>query len=353
MLIWNNFMFKQLLTTFIVLCCFSSTILAMNANNPFAKNESISIGTDTNWTIDKQSKLATKTASDGKGSYYHLRFDNKRLKLSISKDAEGATAKSFSQLEIKDVQIDGKQAPLFKWCLKNQDRHDRFLQQGLTVKKNICSINGSDGTFIMRLNKETLLSLQKANSLIIMLKPFRTPVELDYDLGDFSAMQANLNMSAAPKQAKAVAVPAVMAAPKIEKKCKSNPPAEYKKIKAVEYICSDVSSKMKAETSIARQVEQEKAKQKTLADEKEKQRKLAEEKQQKELALKLEQEKLLAAEAAALAASEEKQMAINDEITQKMLNVCKKYWDKGEHRCYCEKYIEHAPSSIQASSTCK
>jgi hypothetical protein len=58
-------------------------------------------------------------------------------------------------------------------------------------------------------------------------------------------------------------------------------------------------------------------------------------------------------EAAAIAASEIKQAQLSDEITQKMLKVCDKYWSKGEHRCYCQKYIEHAPASIQASSTCK
>lgn len=84
----------------------------------------------------------------------------------------------------------------------------------------------------------------------------------------------------------------------------------------------------------------------------EKQRKLVEQEKQKALAEKEKQEKLLQAEAAAIAASQAKQAKISDEISMKMIKVCEKYWNKGEHRCYCQKYIEHAPASIQESSTC-
>ena len=100
-------------------------------------------------------------------------------------------------------------------------------------------------------------------------------------------------------------------------------------------------------------VNQEKERQRKLAAEKEKQRKLAEEQKQKALAAKLKEEERLQAEAAAIAASQAKQAQIDSEITQKMVGVCEKYWNKGEHRCYCQKYIDHAPAIIQASSTCE
>ena len=79
---------------------------------------------------------------------------------------------------------------------------------------------------------------------------------------------------------------------------------------------------------------------------------MAEEKKQKELAETLKQEELLQAEAVAIAASEAKQAQIGGEIEQKMIKVCDKYWSIGEHRCYCQKYIEHAPAEIQSNSTC-
>lgn len=336
-----------------VLCFLSFNVFAVG-DNPFAKNDVLSVGKDVAWNIDKQAVLATKTA-ENKGTYYHLRFDNKQLRLSITSDAAGAKPKSFNQLEVKDVSIDGKQSSLFKWCLANQERHKRFLQQGLQVKKGICAIDGTAGSFIIKLNKDTLVALQKGARLTIMLKPFRTPLELNYDISDFNDMYLALNARPAPVAPVAAAAPVVKApaAVKPKKKCWAGAPPEYKNIKSVGYDCDDASSKIKAETQVAKLVNQEKEKQRKLAAEKEKQRKLAEEQKQKELAAKLKEEQRLAAEAAAIAASQAKQAQIDSEITQKMLGVCEKYWNKGEHRCYCQKYIEHAPASIQASSTCK
>ncbi len=135
--------------------------------------------------------------------------------------------------------------------------------------------------------------------------------------------------------------------------CQVQAPKKYNNIKSVDYNCDDAVAKNNAENEVIALVDQEHAKEKKLLAEKNRQRKLAEEKKQKALAEKLKQEQILQAEAAAIAASQAKQAQINDEITQKMLNVCKKFWDKGEHRCYCQKYIEHSPVSIQASSRCE
>ena len=350
-------MFNRFFASFLILCVLSFNVLAMNSNNPFAKNESLSIGKDIAWNIDKQAVRATKSTSDNKGTFYHLQFDNKQLKLVISSDASADEPKQFSQLEIKDVKINGKQSPLFKWCLNNQERHNRFLQQGLSVKKNICTIDGSVGTFIMNLNKDTLSSLQNGSRLLVMLKPFRTPLELNYDISDFRDMYLALNAKPERVVVKPLVGRPVVETPKAAivapmKKCWAGPPAKYKNIKSVEYNCADIVARNAAETRVISLVNQEKAKEKKLASETEKQRKLAEEKKQKELAEKLKQEQKLQAEAAAIAASEAKQAKISNEITQKMINVCEKYWSKGEHRCYCQKYIEHAPVKIQKSSTC-
>ena len=347
-------MSNRIFTSLFLLCVFSLNVSARDNDNPFAKTQSLDIGTDVSWNVDKKSGLATKTKSDGKGSYYHLRFDNRQLELLVSSDAAGATPKKFNQLEIKDVEIDGQQSSLFKWCLRNQEKHNRFLQQGLKVKKDICVTDGDSGRFVMRLNKVTLASLQGGETLLIMLKPFRTPLELHYDLTDFKSMHAALNASAAPAVVTAAPVKAA-AKPKAaaKKTCSANPPASYKNIKSVKYDCADSAAKQSAQLKVSDKIAQEKAKVKKAAAEKEKQRKLAEEKKQQEMAAKLKQEELLKAEAAAVAASEAKQAAISGEIAQKMLKVCEKYWNKGEHRCYCQKYIEHAPAEIQANSSCQ
>lgn len=346
-------MFNRFLVSLFTLCLISSNTFAARADNPFAKNETLDVGTDSAWEIDKDAKLSTKTKSDGKDSYYHLRFNNKQLQLQITKDAAGTVPREFSQLEIKNIEIDGKQNGLFKWCLKNQERHDRFLQQGLSVKKNICSIDGMSGEFVMHLDKDTLEALKNGSTMSIMLKPFRTPLVLNYDLGDFGDMYTAMN--AKPASVAAASAPAPSpAAEKVApvKMCLVDAPAKYKSIKSVEYVCDDAAAKISAETKVAKQVEQAKAKERQLAAEREKQRKLAEEKKKAEAAELARLEEIRAAEAAAIAASEAKQAKIGGEITEKMVSMCRKYWDKGEHRCYCQKYIDHAPAEIQASSTC-
>ena len=47
------------------------------------------------------------------------------------------------------------------------------------------------------------------------------------------------------------------------------------------------------------------------------------------------------------------EISFYSEIMQKLVNVCDKYWRKSEHRCYCQKYIVHAPKNIQQSPTCE
>ncbi len=381
-------MFTPLYRLLIVLSFFGCNFLSCNvaaasADNPFAKTDRINIGKDISWKIDQHAVLATKSTSDNKGIYYHLKYDNKQIKLTLSTDKDGLKPKKLSQLEVKNVKLDGKSLAIFKWCLNNQQRHNRFLQQGLSVKNNVCVIDGADSSFTMRLNKGTLNMLQQAKRLSIVLKPFRTPLELNYDISDFADMALVLNT----KVNKAIVVAPVSEKvggkarvdsgnKKIEdKKCWAGPPAEYKNIKSVEYDCSDKASKKDAESWVTKLVVAEKAKRqarsqsikaekkkaadkrRALASEKEKKRKLAEANKKKRLAEKLAKkskaDKKLQIEAAAIAASQANQVKINSEITQKMVNVCKKYWDKGEHRCYCQKYIEHAPSNIRANSSCK
>ncbi len=350
-------MSKSLIAWSIILCFMSFNAIAKSSDSPFAKKNTLNIGKDISWKIDKESVLASKSATDDAGTYYHLQFDNKQLKLLISDDAAGHSAKKFNQFQINNVRIDGKQSPLFRWCLKNQQRHSRFLQEGLSVKKDICVIDGGAGTFIMRLNKATLQSLQEGSRLSILTKPFRTPLELNYDISDFKDMVLALNARPAPLVTMPIAVSAENAKPKQGRKCWAGAPPKYSHIKSVEYDCDDAVSKKDAELWLTKLVTNEREKQGKLDLEKESKRQLAAKQQQKAQANKLRQQALLQAEAAAVTAavavSEAKQAVIGGEITAKMVAVCDKFWRKGEHRCYCQKYIEHAPESIQSNSTCE
>ena len=350
-------MFNRFLTVLIISCLFSLNVSARSSDDPFAKNQILDVGKDVRWDIDKKAVLATKSVSDDKGSYYHLKFNNKQLELMASSDAKGLNPKNFSNLEIKAFKIDGKQSPLFAWCLNNQQSHNRFLQQGLSVKKNICEIKGGAGRFVIRLNKDTLTALQKGQQLTVVIKPFRTPIELNYDISDFEEMTLALNTKSNPKVKSVAAVAPAMgmsakavAAPK---KCWAKPPEKYKTIKAIEYSCVDATAKLDAQTGINNQVNQKKANDKALAAQQaaeiEKQRKRAEEIARQEQAAKLKQAEL----DAAIAATAAEQAKIEGDIANKMVAMCDKYWKKGEHRCYCQKYIEHAPSEIQKNSTCE
>jgi hypothetical protein len=218
-------------------------------------------------------------------------------------------------------------------------------------------IDGDSGSFTMQLNKSELASLQNGKRLLIVLKPFRTPIELYYDISDFKEMHLALNNRALHTEAKAAsekedARKKAAQAMKTKKKCKVSPPVKYKNINPVEYNCDDIAGKKAAESRLNGMVKKEREKEKKLAAEREKQRQLAEQQRQKELAEKMRREELLRAEAAAIAASEEKQAKLGNEIAQKMIKVCEKFWVKGEHRCYCQKYIEFAPAEVQARAEC-
>jgi hypothetical protein len=355
-MIWEYIMFNHLILSFFVLL-FSFNVSASSSFNNAAKNETLNIGKEISWKIDKKYVVAAKSASDKEGNYYHLQFDNKQLKLIISSDAKGEFPKKLNRLEIKDVKVDGKQNLLFKKCLANQQRHDRFLQQGLTVMDSPCIIDGDAGSFVMQLNKEALLALMNAKRLSIKFSFFRTQIVLNYDISDFEDMFLALNA-----EFESIAI---VAAPKqTSKKCWAGPPAKYTYIRPAEYDCSDNVAKKEAEAGVIKRVRLEIAKEQKIAAiaaektakkvaEKERRRKLAEEKTRKALEMKLIQEKSLQIEAAAIAASEIKQVQLSYEATQRMLKLCNKIWRNGKHRCYCQKYIRFAPDNIQANSSCE
>jgi hypothetical protein len=352
--------FRFLLISLLVLV--STQLCARIDLDLFSKSLDINFGASVLWKYNDDT--AVKSALDNKdaGTYYHLMFDGKSLRLMLSESSTDnpASAKHYDQFAIEDVQIDGQRLPLFQWCLSHQERHARFLQQGLTVQKNICENNGARGTFAMRMNQATLEALQSGQNLTFVIRPFRTTITLNYALSDFPEMVAILASKNTPTPlpvqagASPVTSPVVVpvAAPVNNKMCVLEPPAGFDTIQPINYHCNSQSEKARASNSMIAQVSKEREQRNKIEQEKERKRlaMIAANKKAEEERLKREQQKK--EEEAAIAASKLKQQEINAEITAKMLGVCSKMWSKGEHRCYCEKYIDQAPESIRASSSC-
>ncbi len=316
-------------------------------SNPFAKNKHYDFGKDIAWNISSESITKTVFADN---IYYHLYFDGRQLRLRITTTAadDDSSAKSYDTLAVNDVIFDGKRNPVFQWCLNNQDRHSRFLQQGLSVNKDICINDGAHGVYTMQVNQQTVDSMLNGSKLTIVLKPYRTPVELNFDITDFRTAVAEMQQArtatlAASKPAAPAHQLTSAAAPKA--KCTLRPPAEFAEIKTIEYVCDDEAEKSQAKASLSTQIDKALATREKLAVEKERKQKIAEQ-------ARLEKEEKARREKEALAASAALQQELSSDIAKKMIGVCQKKWAAGEHRCYCEKYIEYAPAGIESDPSC-
>lgn len=341
-----------------------------NNNNPFDKAITVTAGHDVAWQFAEQS--ATKSVKGADGTWYHLFYDGLRLRLRLTGSAEDSQygAKQFEGFAVNDVRVDGKRLDVFQWCLNNQAKHNRFLEQGLTVKKDICQNLGDQGTFVMRLTKETIASLETGNSIEFDLKPYRTTVKVKYSIADFhqanlefkrqqdeklAAVRAQEEQARAEAQAKAEAAAALAAPapvvvaprpkPKPRPKCRIAAPEGYTTIKPITYDCDNDAARINAQANVDLQVEEIDQQRRKAAAEAERKRKEAE-------AARLAKEEALRKEQEALAASAALQQELSSDITKKMLAVCEKTWAEGQHRCYCQKYIEYAPAAIRAKASC-
>ena len=311
----------RVLTAVIVLIM-CSPMMALANDNPFDKSVSVKIGSENKWSIN--GKMATRSGTNS-SDFFHLSFDRKQLSLRITSGAEDseASARQYEHLAVEDVQVDGKRLSLFRWCLKNQQKHNRFLQQGLKVKQGVCSNEGQRGTFIMRLNVATLEALKKGQTLSFMIKPFRTSMTVSFDISDFSDVVAKLSGKVKSTQKMPQMATEI---------CKENPPKGFAKIKSIEYACKDAAAKNKAKASIKKMVANERKLKKDNAAKNKVENKVVEQ--------------------AAIAETEASKQEMNEDITNKMLAICKKKWETGEHRCYCEKFIKYAPPSIESDPSC-
>lgn len=334
---------------------------ALSGDNPFAKTQQIHAGAGSDWAIDGD--VLRKSSGDEAGTWYHLEVGKTSMRLVMSASNDISDTRSYKTLAVENMAIDGSRMPVFKWCLQNQQGHNRFLQQGQNVKMDICENRGEAGEFRVKVNNQTMQALEQGKRMSFTIKPFRSLVEVQFDIENLADAMVAMDLAngrtkavakapAVTSPVAAAAAPAKVVVTQEVKMCDATAPAGFKSIKAESYVCSDSNDKIRAHNKIAIAVDREKQKRAAIAKKREQQRQAALEakrKQEQEMLARQEKEQQ---EQDAIAASQLKHIAVLDELTQKMLGVCNKMWGKGQHRCYCEKYIQHAPAGIQSDPDC-
>ncbi len=331
----------------LVILTTSSQVIA-NSPNPFDKTIKVTAGNDVAWQFGDQT--ATKSVKGPDGTWYHLYYDGVRLRLRLtgsSHDSQYA-ARQFEDFAVLDVKIDGKRLNIFQWCLNNQEKHNRFLQQGLSVKKDVCQNLGEQGTYVMRLTEETIDALDQGKTIEYELKPFRTSVLVKFSIDDFYKANDTFKKQYEAKltASRPKAEPAPAAITKRKAKCKIAPPDDFSEVKTISYDCDDVAARNSAKKSVDSEVNK-------IREQRSRAKAAAELKRKEAEAARLAKEEALRKEQEALAASAAIQAELSTDIAKKMIAVCRKNWAEGEHRCYCEKYIKYAPDSIRENSSCK
>lgn len=355
----------------LVILVTSSQVIA-NKHNPFKKEIVVTAGHDIAWQFGEHT--ATRSVQGVDGTWYHLFYDGLRLRLRLTGSAEDSqyAARQFEDFAVYDVKIDGKRLNAFQWCLSNQDGHHRFLQQGLSVKKAICQNKGEQGAFVMRLTKDILAALNSGHVIEYELKPVRAKVRVKFSIDDFNTVISELSRQNAARRAAgspepvplAVAPAAVAAAPasapapekkpETRPKCKLDPPKGFPEINSIEYECDNLVNMINAQAAIDLKVEQiYQRRNKSAVETQEERKRLESARNRKQAEAARRAKEALKKEQEALAASAEVQEELSTDIAKKMISVCGKKWAAGEHRCYCEKYIEFAPAKIKANPECK
>lgn len=142
-----------------------------------------------------------------------------------------------------------------------------------------------------------------------------------------------------------MAIPELKPKEKTVRICFIKPPAKFKSIKPVKYICNNNIAKAHARKKMAVSVRESREQKEKLAKERLKKSKQYLARQQV-----LEEEKRREAEVISIADQNTDKM--RNEVSEKMVRMCKKKWADGEHRCYCEPYLKYAPAGITQDTSC-
>ena len=329
---------------FVSLVGWSSATFAVD--NPFKKTKNYAFGNDVSWyQKDDAAVKSGRTRDGGDALYFHVHVNKDRLRLRLGKnDPSGdlENTRPLDRLEITDVTLDGKRLERFQWCLDNQERPGNKLKQNAVVINDACVNAGGTGDFIVMLDEASHDSLKRAQKLEFVVEPYGRPVKLSYTMNGFAAIMNEINKPAPPpvvvkkpvpkpKPKPVVAKPKPKPKPKkvVVKMCYANPPGDFKNaVKTEAYPCNNAAKKAAAEKRVAANVDKEKQK------------------------MAAEMERLAREEEIKKKAAESTQREKEWEVKQAELWVkrCQKHWTKGVSPCFCEKYIDQAPSNV--TNTC-
>ncbi|MDQ1362694.1 MAG: hypothetical protein QG652_554 [Pseudomonadota bacterium] len=306
------------------------------ATNPFKKTKDNQFNDSVAWYFKDGTAIKSGSEPDGDDVlYYHLHINKNQLRLRFGKnDPSGdlENTRSFDELEIIDVTVDGQRLKRFQWCLDNQSQLASSLKQNSPVANGAC-VNAGGGDFIIALDDETRERLMKGRNMEFITAPYGRPIRLGYTLTGFAKGYGAIIAPPPPPPPPPAAVaetPKPEPKPVVIKTCYAEAPEEMRTaVKPVAYTCNDQAKKAAAESAIQSQVSAEKKK-----------RKEAEAERQRIEAERLKEE------------SERKSQESEWEKkqTEMWIDRCQKHWSKGTSPCYCAPYIDQAPAGVV--STC-
>lgn len=317
--------------------------------NPFKKSKNYNFNADVSWYENSGAAIKSGTVRDGGDvNYYHLNIDQHRMLLRLGKNdpsGELIGTRLLGAMAITDVIVDGRQLPIFGWCLKNQQMPGKKLKQNAVVANDTCVNAGGAGDFVINLNANTKSQLKNAQTVEFLIEPYGRPVKLSFSMAGYAPLMAKINKPVAPPVVKKAVVatpkpkpkvkpkpkPKPKAKPKVAKMCNAKPAAEFKsRISAVPYPCADAKKKSAAESRVAAQVESEKMRE--------------------AVKLKAAIRKQKAKKKAEPEPETRQEAEWDDKQSKLWVSRCERHWKKGVSPCYCEKYISKAPSGVE--NTC-
>jgi len=308
------------------------SLSASATTNPFKKTKDNQFNDSIAWYFKDGAAIKSGSEQDGGDMlYYHLNINKNQLRLRFGKNdpsGELENTRSFDELEIIDVTVDGQRLNRFQWCLDNQSQIAASLKQNSLVVNGTC-VNAGGGDFIIALDDETRERLMKARNIEFVTAPYGRPVRLSYTMTGFAKGYGTI--IAPPPPVPQHVAPPVVEAPKAEPKpviktCFAEAPEELRNVvKSIAYICDDKAKKASAEATIQSQASAEKKKRKEAEAE---HQRLEAEKKKEESQLK------------SVESDWEKKQA------EMWVDRCQKHWGKGTSPCYCAPYIDRAPAGV-------